>query len=65
MRAEEDVSVVKAAEVLRLDDLQPLGSEAVDLLPVVDDVADAVDLLAAVEARLKSGDGSADSEAKT
>ncbi len=65
MRSEEDVSVVKAAEVLRLDDLQSLGSEAVDLLPVVDDVAYAVDLLAAVEARLKSGDGSADAEAKT
>lgn len=65
MRTEEDVSVVKAAEVLRLDDLQPLGAEAVDLLPVVDDVTDTVDLLAAVEARLKSGDSSADTEAKT
>ena len=65
MRAEEDVGIVERAQVPCLDDAKTLSAKTVNLAPIVDNVANTIDILAAVEPRLKSGYGPAHAEAET
>ena len=64
MSSEEDVGVVEVGELCDIYYSKAFGLQAVDFLAVVDDVADAVEGVAAVEAFLEGGDGASDAEAE-